>query len=57
MKKRPKDLGVVIKSKKLLLWEKVRDMATRAIEQSEDEIEIQKELLKSAELKIAEEQQ
>ena len=57
MKKRPKDLGVVIKSKKLLLWEKVRDMASRAIEQSEDEIEIQKELLKSAELKIAEEQQ
>jgi len=57
MKKRPKDLGVVIKSKKLLLWGKVRDMASRAIEQSEDEIEIQKELLKSAELKIAEEQQ
>ena len=57
MRKRPKDLGVVIKSKKLLLWGKVRDMASRAIEQSEDEIEIQKELLKSAELKIAEEQQ
>ena len=50
----PKDLGIVIKSKRLILWENVRDGAKKTIEVANNEIEVNTEVLKLAEEKIKE---
>ena len=50
--KKPKDLGIVIKSKRLILWENVRDGAKKTIEVANNEIEVNTEVLKLAEEKI-----
>jgi len=55
--KEPKDLGVKIGTKDEVLWTRVRDEAKALIEQSENNLIIQKEMLKLAEKKIAEEKQ
>ena len=56
MKKR-NDLGIKIGTKKEALWTKVKQEAKILMEQSGDNLEIQKEILKLAEKKIAEEQE
>ena len=53
--KKPEDLGVVTKSKRLILWEKVKVNCLASIERYNDELEISGEMLKMAEVKIAEE--
>ena len=50
----PKDLGIVIKSKRLILWENVKTGAEKEIEGANNSIEINTELLKLAEEKIKE---
>ena len=52
-----KDLGVKIGSKEQVLWENVKKESEILIEQSEDNLVIQKELLKLAEKKITEEKE
>ena len=52
-RKEPKDLKVVIKPKRLILWENVRDGAKKTIEVANNEIEINKEVLKLAEKTIS----
>lgn len=54
--KAPEDLGVKVKSKKQILWEKVKNRCVISIEQCEDEMEIQNELMAIADKKISEEQ-
>ena len=51
--KEPKNLGIKIGSKSQVLWDKVKKEAEILIEQSEDNLIIQKEMLKLANLKIA----
>jgi len=51
-RKEPKDLKVVVKSKRLILWENVKSGCEKAIETAEKEIEVNKEVLKLAEKKI-----
>lgn len=50
--KKPKDLGIVVKSKRLILWERVKEGAEKEIEGANNSIEINTELLKLAEEKI-----
>ena len=47
-----KDLGLKIGTKKEVLWSKVKKEALILIEQSEDNLTIQKEMLKMAEEKL-----
>lgn len=54
---KPKDLGVKVGTKDEVLWTKVKKEAELLIEQSEDNLKIQKEMLKLAEKKIAEEKE
>lgn len=51
----PKDLGLKIGSKDQILWESVAKEARVLIVQSENNMTIQREMLKLAEKKIAEE--
>lgn len=53
----PKDLGLKIGTKKEALWNNVKKEALILIEQSENNLIIQKEMLKLAESKIAEEKE
>ena len=52
----PKDLGIKIGTPKEVLWTKVLKTAEAVIQQAEDEIAIQKELVKIAKDKILLEQ-
>jgi len=52
--KEPKDLKVVIKPKRQILWENVKAGAEKTIEVAENEIEVNKEVLKLANTKIKE---
>ena len=49
------DLGIKIGTKKQALWERVKKEAAILIEQSEDNLLIQKEILQLADRKIKEE--
>ena len=51
-----KDIGLKVATKKEALWMKVRDTTKQRISQLEDDIEINKEILKRAEQIISEEQ-
>lgn len=51
----PKDLGIKIGSKMEVLWTNVKNEAKILIEQSENNLTIQKEMLKLADKKIIEE--
>lgn len=53
--KMPKDLGLKIGTKDLILWENVAKEARVLIDQSENNLKIQTAMLKLAEEKIAEE--
>lgn len=53
----PKDLGIKIGTKSQILWERLKKEALILIEQSEDNLEIQKEILKLAEKRIEEEKE
>tara|TARA_Y100000310_G_scaffold157582_1_gene156976 strand:+ start:3602 stop:3802 length:201 start_codon:yes stop_codon:yes gene_type:complete len=55
--KEPKDLGIKIGTEKQVLWSKVKKEAEGFIKQSEDNLIIQKELLKLSEEKIAQEKE
>lgn len=55
--KEPKDLGIKIGSEKEVIWTKVKKEAEILIEQSEENMVIQKEVLKLAEKIIAEEKE
>jgi hypothetical protein len=57
MVKEPKDLGVKMGSKLEVLWTKVKKEAEILIEQSEESLVIQKEMLKLADDKIANEKE
>jgi len=56
MPKTPKDLGIKIGTKIEALWTRVKKEAEALIEQSENNLIIQKEMLKLAKSKIKEEQ-
>jgi len=56
MDKEPKDLGIKIGTKIEVLWTNVKRESELLINQSENNLIIQKEMLKLAESKIAEEQ-
>ena len=55
--KEPKDLGIKIGTKAQVLWTKVAKEAEILIEQSEQNIIIQKSIFRMAEKKIAEEKE
>ena len=55
--KEPKDLGIKIGSEKEVIWTKVKKEAEILIEQSEENMVIQKEVLKLSEKIIAEEKE
>ena len=55
--KEPKDLGIKLGTKAQVLWEKVKKEAEILIEQSEQNIIIQKAILRMAEKTIAEEKE
>lgn len=57
MVKEPKDLGIKMGSKLEVLWTKVKKEAEILIEQSEESLVIQKEMLKLADDKIANEKE
>ena len=53
----PEDLGIIIGTKDQVLWETVKKEALVLMQQSEDNLKIQKEILKIAEKRIAEEKE
>ena len=53
--KEPKDLGVKIGTKTEALWTRVRDEAKTLIDNSNNNLIVQKEMLKLAEKKLSEE--
>ena len=53
----PKDLGIKIGTPEEVLWTKVKDESKVLIKQSEDNLIIQREILKLAEAKITEEKE
>ena len=48
------DLGLVVKSKEYALWHRVKEETEKAIENLENEVIVNKEILKVAELKLIE---
>jgi len=52
-----KDLGIKVGSKEEVLWTKVKKEAEILIEQSEESLIVQREMLKLAEKRIAEEKE